>query len=161
MSKFLFFFGLLLQVYFVTSLSAQQLKLQGRVVDSLHVGLAGVSVRVYTGKDTLSAGTDNDGNFSLQLIPKGNLNLTVSMMGYKTYTQNLNDIGDEDHFILPPIILQSKTQRLQEVTVKTVAIRVAKIRSNTMPRLMPLLSMTVWKTCCVNCRESTSMLRAM
>ncbi|MGJ1322840.1 outer membrane beta-barrel protein [Sphingobacterium faecium] len=126
MRKFLFFSGLLLQVYFVTSVSAQQVKLQGRVVDSLRVGLAGASIRVYTGKDTLIAGTDKDGNFSLQSIPKGNLELNVSMMGYETYKQNLNDEGKEDHFILPAIILHSKTQRLQEVTVKTAAIRVAK-----------------------------------
>lgn len=106
---------------------AQDFELRGQVMDSLRAGIAGVSVRVYTADDSLRNQTDKKGNFSFSSMYRGNLRLIVSSLGYETYKRNLNYIGEDPIYELPAIVLQSKTQRLQEVAVKApIPIRVAK-----------------------------------
>lgn len=127
MNKYLLFYFFLFHFGFVSSVVAQNFELRGRVVDSLQKGLTGISVRVYMENDSISTGTDKDGFFSFRSLKRGNMRLLVSSLGYQTYQQNMVYAGDEPVFKLPPIIVQTKTQRLQEVAVKAPgAIRVAK-----------------------------------
>ncbi|UIR57390.1 TonB-dependent receptor family protein [Sphingobacterium sp. SRCM116780] len=127
MTKLLFFCFFFLQFYFVTSLTAQDFELRGRVTDSLQVSIPGVGVRIYTIKDSLSTGTDKNGNFRFRSLTKGNMTLVVWSMGYEIYKQNLNYTGENAVYELPSIILQTKFQRLQEVVAKAPdLIRIAK-----------------------------------
>lgn len=124
MNRYLLFCFFLFRV---VSSTAQDFELRGQVMDSQRAGIAGVSVRVYTADDSLRNQTDKKGNFSFRSMYRGNLTLIVSSLGYETYKRNLNYIGEDPFYELPAIILQSKTQRLQEVAVKApVPMRIAK-----------------------------------
>lgn len=77
---------LLLVIYLplgILSLSAQNLLIKGRVLeDSTNVGLPGVSVVVLETKKGVS--TDDNGNFSLNVLGKKSVKLIFSSMGYKS-----------------------------------------------------------------------------
>ena len=127
MNRYLLFCFILFQVYFYSFSFAQDFEIRGRVVDSLQRGIAGVSVRVYTANDSLRSGTDKNGNFSFRSLPKGNMRLMATSLGYKTFETHITYTGDEPVYELPPIMLHTKTQRLQEVTIKApAAMRVVK-----------------------------------
>ncbi|MFD2904865.1 outer membrane beta-barrel protein [Sphingobacterium anhuiense] len=118
MNRYLLFCFILFQVYFFSYSFAQDFELRGRVLDSLQRGIAGVSVRVYTDNDSLSSGTDKNGNFSFRSLQRGNLSLILSSLGYETYKKKLNYIGEDVIYELPAIVLRIQSQRLQEVAIK-------------------------------------------
>ncbi|MGA6118303.1 outer membrane beta-barrel protein [Sphingobacterium anhuiense] len=125
MNKLLLFFLLFFCLAAVAS--AQNFELRGRVLDTLQKGISGINVRIYVENDSLSTGTDKDGFFSFRSMQRGNLRLIVSSLGYKTFERHIAYTGDEPIYELPPIMLHTKTKRLQEVTVKApVSMRVAK-----------------------------------
>lgn len=70
----------LLSVLFSVTVSAQNLTITGKVVDSAGEPIVGASVRAEGNKNGIM--TDKDGNFSIS-IPKAQSNLVVSFIGYK------------------------------------------------------------------------------
>ncbi|AIM38133.1 hypothetical protein KO02_16700 [Sphingobacterium sp. ML3W] len=127
MNKLLFFCFLLIQLYFVTNVSAQQFELRGQVTDSLRVGIAGATVQVVTGSDSLRARTDENGHFSFRSVPKGTIQIAVRSMGYRAYQRSMHYTAKENGYQLPSIILYPAIQQLEEVQVKAPdPIRVAK-----------------------------------
>ncbi|MDH5825822.1 outer membrane beta-barrel protein [Sphingobacterium faecium] len=127
MNKFYFFIFLLVQLCFLSLVSAQEFELRGHVADSLQVGVVGAAVRIYTAQDSLSTVTDKRGNFRFRLLPKGNVEIIVSSIGYERYSQDFSYTGGANSYSLPMIVLKTKNQRLQEVVVKAPhAIRLAK-----------------------------------
>jgi len=124
MNKFLLFIFLFGSF---TSTIAQNFELRGRVIDTLQKGIAGINVRIHVENDSMSIGTDKDGFFSFRSLPKGNMRLMVSSLGYETYKKKLNYIGEDVIYELPTIVLRIQSQRLQEVAVKVPSpIRIAK-----------------------------------
>lgn len=127
MYKFKLFWCLLLQLCFLSLVSAQEFELRGHVTDSLQVGIASAAVRVFTEQDSLSTITDKNGNFSFRSLPKGDVKIRVSSIGYEYYTHDFSYTDDATFYSLPTIVLHTKNQRLQEVEVKaSSAVRLAK-----------------------------------
>ncbi|MBS1689873.1 MAG: TonB-dependent receptor, partial [Bacteroidetes bacterium] len=62
--------------------------------------------------------TDDNGNFSLEPIEKGQFVLKVTLLGYNTYANSNVTVADEQ-IKLPAIILEAKNGTLTEVTVRT------------------------------------------
>lgn len=86
-------------------------------MDSLHSGIAGASVRIYTAKDSLSTATDKNGHFRFKQVPKENVQLVVRSLGYEPHKEVVEYQKDQSVFEMPLIVLQIKTQRLAEVKV--------------------------------------------
>jgi len=70
-------------------LDEQPAELSGRIVYQGN-GLSGVKVVIASGQFTSTAYTDEDGNYSFQLIPAGNYQITFSK---DTYKDRVQDIG--------------------------------------------------------------------
>ncbi|WP_407428485.1 hypothetical protein [Arcticibacter sp.] len=94
-------------------------------------GISGASVHLYTSKDSLNSGTDKNENFSFGSVPKGQVELIVSSLGFQTYKQELEDRRSHKVYGLPAIILQSKSQLLTEVNIKVhspIRMTIAKLQ---------------------------------
>ena len=79
-----------------------QTRVAGTVADSGGEPLAGVAVFTQVGASTVSALTDEDGNFSIE-VPEGSV-LTFSMMGFATRlvaaSEKMNVVLDEERNVL-------------------------------------------------------------
>ena len=93
---------------------AQNAQLRGRVITIDHEPLAGASVYVSPEVGTY---TDTMGYFSLNPVP-GNVVLTVSFLGFKTYTVNLGIVAGQT-VEMEDIVLQAEATILNTVTFTT------------------------------------------
>ncbi len=107
-SIFLFLFASIL-------VNAQQFTLSGKVVDENKKPLAGASILVKEIKKGTS--TKSDGNFSMQL-KKGNYTVEVSYLGYKSITEKITLLKDENYLIQ----LKAEYSVLDEVLVSAVRV---------------------------------------
>lgn len=104
------------------SLFAQGIK--GIVKDALtNQGIPGTSV-VVEGRSS-GAATDNNGNYTLRLVP-GSYKIKVSSIGYETTTVNVSVSGTE--FTVLDVNLKESTSTLQEIAV--IGSRSATARTN-------------------------------
>ena len=94
---------------------------KGRVLDKQsNEALQFVNVKVTqpaTGKMVKGAITDANGSFSLGSLPYGNYELSVSFVGYKTYTRKVSLTAANKHASFPAIYLSEDNQTLKEVQV--------------------------------------------
>lgn len=95
------------------SINAQNAILRGQVTTIDHEPLVGASVYVSANVGTA---TDTTGRFELNPIP-GNLTLTVSYLGFKTYTQTLGIVAGQTLDL--DIILQNEPTILSTLTFTT------------------------------------------
>lgn len=122
--RFLMWFALLLCGW--VNMYAQERTLTGKVVDSNHESLIGVSIMLKeTSQGTI---TDLDGNFSIKVSP--NQTLTISYIGYATQEiviknhSKLEIIMKEDNQVLDEVVVVGYgTMRKKDVTGSVVQIR--------------------------------------
>ena len=72
---------------FTGHLTAQSAQITGRIIDENGQPLAGVNIALE--RTVLGAATDLDGFFIIQRAPSGSFTLAVSMIGYRTYKQDI------------------------------------------------------------------------
>ena len=102
-----------LLIFVQTNLHAQNATLRGRVTTIDHEPLLGASVYVSA---EVGTATDSAGLFELNPTP-GNINLTVSYLGYKTFTQSIGIVAGQT--VEVDIILQEEATILNTVTFTT------------------------------------------
>ncbi len=94
--------------------------ISGRVLDaSLNEPLPYVNIVVKDATSKVITGgiTDNDGNFTLEKIPEGNIQVEITFIGYKTILKN-ETIGNGNYNIkMGDILLSEDSESLDEVTV--------------------------------------------
>ena len=90
------------------ALSAQNIRVSGKVLDADSEPLPGVNV-VQTGT-TNGTITDIDGNYSIE-VPS-DASLTFSYIGYNNHVENVNGRTS-----LPPITLKSDDKEIEQVVV--------------------------------------------
>ena len=105
--------ALALICFSLSCLCAQNAILRGRVTTIDHEPLTGASVYVTS---EIGTATDSVGLFELN-PPPGNITLTVSFLGYKTFTQSLGIVAGQT--VEVDIILQEEATLLNTVTFTT------------------------------------------
>lgn len=114
MQDFFRYIGFIALISFAfNSIDAQNAILRGQVTTIDHEPLVGASVYV---SPTVGTATDTTGRFELNPTP-GNLTLTVSYLGYKTYTQTLGIVAGQTVDL--DIILQAEPTILSTLTFTT------------------------------------------
>ncbi len=100
-------------------LSAQeQLRsIEGLVVDSVGMGLKGVSVRLSSAKDTLVVTTNNDGFYKINKIKGESFSITYSMLGYQIVKKGFPSNSFIRQIIAPKITLFPQANVIPEVRV--------------------------------------------
>lgn len=122
----------LFTLLFLNFVSAIALKAQtksrvsGIVRDTTNIGIPGASVRLIVGKDTLTSTTDTAGKFSFAGFRGDNGRLLVRSIGYLSFSKSY--LLEEKGTVLPPIVIQSVSQQLNEVVIKAkiVPMRIVK-----------------------------------
>jgi len=102
----------------IQSLAQNTRKISGKVVDTAKVGIPNVKVTAIAGKDTLTAPTDEDGNFSFPKIIADGFSLQVTAMGYEDFKSSYSFAEKEKHKRLDAIILKVSGQALKEVVIR-------------------------------------------
>lgn len=95
-----------------------QNSVQGRIKDNYNNIITGAAVAMRSLNDTLFVRgciSDNNGRFQIDDVPAGDYRLSVSCLGYTSYTVNINL---KQTIILADIVLQEKAENLDEVVVK-------------------------------------------
>lgn len=94
--------------------------ISGRVLDAnLNEPLPYVNIVVKDATSKIITGgiTDSDGNFTLEKIPEGNIQVEITFIGYKTILKN-ETIGKGNYDIkMGDILLEEDSESLDEVTV--------------------------------------------
>lgn len=94
--------------------------ISGRVIDaSLNQPLPYVNILIQdTQGNTITGGiTNDDGTFTIEKIPEGNIKVSIQYIGYKTITKSITIDKDNDKIDLGDIILEEDLESLDEVTV--------------------------------------------
>lgn len=122
--------AVLLQMFFITELSAQISSYQGfpgsssglqvLVVDSLSMKpLPSVVIKAVQNKDTLYAYTDESGHASIsRLAPKDSVTVSASLLGFKPLTRKIAHIGST----MVTIIMAEDPVELNAIIVKDDAV---------------------------------------
>lgn len=112
-------FTLLVSILLFTHISAQTLRLTGKVVNDKNEPLAGVSIVVIGGGGT---STNVEGRFGLNLTAGKKYELAFSIIGYATKKVNDIEVGQGLDNELN-IVLEGATQNLTGVTVRSTSRR--------------------------------------
>lgn len=95
-------------------------KITGTVKDSSNRGVAKatVSVRSVNDSSILKYGlTDSTGDFTIELVKRGNVFVHVKALGYKDVSSEAIDLQSDSIYHVPGFILSTEAKALQEVTV--------------------------------------------
>ena len=97
----------------------------GRVVDSSGAGLRGSTLKLYppTGKDTMRMVTGEDGFFRFNRVPFNDFILTITNMGYETWTHAYHREPGQPPLEIGAIGLREQATTLQEVFISTPAVQ--------------------------------------
>jgi outer membrane receptor for ferrienterochelin and colicin len=100
-----------------------QCQISGNLIDSGKEAVAYGNVFIEGVDSQIKVGalTDDKGYFCLKNIRKGAYKLTVSMMGFETYSTQVTLTDDDLNVILPDILLQTSNTNLAEVIVTGTA----------------------------------------
>lgn len=124
---------LIFSILFIFSFNAfaqSPVTISGQVLDSLKKPVEGAGIRLATDKDTLVSNTDKQGNFNFPGVAHANFHLTVTALGYKSFTSLYAIESAKKNFKLAPIILKTETIHLEDVEVK-VKVDPVRIKKDT------------------------------
>lgn len=109
---------LLLCCSLVQSLAQYNRKISGMITDTAKVALPDVKVTIVAGKDTLTALTDPDGNFSCPKINADSFSITIVTAGYQDFKSTYNFTEKEKNKRLDAIRLKVSDKTLREVVIR-------------------------------------------
>ncbi len=102
-----------------TTIFAQQSNYEvfGTVKDSTGQSVIAASVKLALAKDTLFTRTNADGFFAFRMIKSGQFSLTVTSIGYKSFTRKYVYNEGEGKIAIDAITLKSDSRLLNEVVI--------------------------------------------
>lgn len=106
-----FFVAVIVAVFFATTILGQD-KISGKVESDKGEVLAGASV--FISNTTLAATTNANGEFLLEQLPKGNIQLVISFIGYETNTMVIIPSMRSKKYLFQ---LRPQNNELQDVVV--------------------------------------------
>lgn len=111
------FYSLILAL-FVGQAFAQTNEVSATLKDSTGYTVIGAAIKLVSPKDTLSAVTDIDGNFTIKNVKNKSFSITVTALGFKSFSKAFNfESATSNKFSLGTIILKNDVTLLQQVTV--------------------------------------------
>ncbi|RZL29793.1 MAG: carboxypeptidase-like regulatory domain-containing protein, partial [Pedobacter sp.] len=93
-------------------------RVSGSVIDSTKTAVEGANVKIIAGNDTLQTTTNEKGYFSFAKIKSTSFALSISSMGYNSFSANYN-FGDSKSLELNAIELKFAGNMLKEVEIKS------------------------------------------
>lgn len=93
-------------------------KVSGKVTDTSNVAISDVNVKLISGKDTLQATTNADGEFSFSKIKADQFVLRATITGYVEFSKNYT-FDTEKQLIINDVKLKFAANMLKEVVIKT------------------------------------------
>ncbi|HEY0670491.1 MAG TPA: outer membrane beta-barrel protein [Sphingobacteriaceae bacterium] len=106
---------------------AQSHIIKGIVQDSTGLPLPGALVKIISPQDSLAAGTDLNGAFTINNVKNAEFTLSAAFLGFQTFIKKYKAEGQT--LIIPPIKLKVSTNTLNEVVV--TAVTAVKISEDT------------------------------
>ena len=100
----------------ITLAATAQVQVTGKVNDLQGNGINKATIRFKSGKDQLNLSSDSAGFFSIILPKPANYTITVSAVGYSSFSQNYL-LNSSDGLKLDPIVLTPANEELQTVEV--------------------------------------------
>ncbi len=118
--KKLFQFFLLLLLLFNASIGFAQVskRVSAMVIDSAKNGIGNANVMLIAGPDTLRSTTDTEGYFSFSKIKSEAFSISITSMGYQSYSGTFNFPKDKKHLELADIELKYVPNMLKTVEIK-------------------------------------------
>ena len=93
-------------------------KVSGKVTDTSNLAISDVNVKLISGKDTLQATTNADGEFSFSKIKADQFVLRATITGYVEFSKNYT-FDTEKQLNINDIKLKFAANMLKEVVIKT------------------------------------------
>ncbi len=103
-----------------TSMQAQNISLQGQIIDSLDQSIIGASVMLTSKADSVLTGfsiTDGNGGYLIGGVATGEYFLQITYMGYRTHVEYVNIDASKGDRAMEKIVLQEGNTMLEEVVV--------------------------------------------
>ncbi len=97
--------------------------LQGRITDQAGNAIVGCTVAAYNStnqNEFKAASSDGEGNFLIERLPKMDWHLSITMIGYKTYTKDVSLSADLD---LGIIVLKDDIESLDKVVITAEMVK--------------------------------------
>jgi hypothetical protein len=101
----------------------------GVVKDSTGTTIPGATIKLLTGKDSLTVATDMNGKFNFPAVPVNQFSLVVFSVGYQAIKRRFVLNNDKTMAELAPIVLKSDAIALKGVTISDV--NAVKIKEDT------------------------------
>ncbi|RZJ81875.1 MAG: hypothetical protein EOO47_02685 [Flavobacterium sp.] len=111
------FISFLLLFCTVNALAQSNKRVSGLLTDTTKTAIAGATVQLIAGRDTLKTTTNEKGYFDFSKIKSASFMLSISSMGYYGFTGNYR-FGDSKSLELKPIELKLAGNMLNEVEIK-------------------------------------------
>lgn len=92
-------------------------EISGIVKDTTDTGIPYASVKLVSGKDTISTGTNEDGIFVFKNVKSASYTLTIKSIGYKTLVGKYQQNDAVARIVMDPIVLKGELNTLNEVVV--------------------------------------------
>lgn len=128
--KKLLLFLLLLANFFCIQVYGQKGKaVQGTVRDTAGNAQIGASVNLICGFDSVTTATDEKGIFNFSGLKADSFRITITSMGFRTFTKLYAIPKGNKSFILEPVIMEEEFNALNEVVV--TAIIPVKVKEDT------------------------------
>ena len=113
--------AIILFLTFSFKLQAQNVTIEGIVLDSTKQALSAATVVLLQQKDSVMVSfgiTDAQGRFKMKKISAGQYLLQVSFVGYDSYSQILSFTAADNPLVIDPVVLSPASTDLNEVLVK-------------------------------------------
>lgn len=104
-------------------------QISGIVKDSTGVTIPGATIKLLTGKDSLSTATDPNGRYSFPQITVNQFSIVYFAIGYKPLKRHYILNNDNKPVILNPVVLKAESIMLAGVTISDV--NAIKIKEDT------------------------------
>lgn len=98
-------------------------QIQGFVVDSIGTRLKGVTIRLTSTSDTITAISSNAGYYRFKDVKGTDIRVFYSMLGYQSVNRALSSPKSSSFIVMPNVVLRSQSSLLEGVyVVKTIPV---------------------------------------